>query len=420
MNSSRIASIVYGASLLATPAAAQQPNPLIPLYTIPVQGEAFAPMPDLDGDSVEELILGIPSMNRVEIRSGASGQLLQTLPTAPFIGAQNSFGHAVVYAGMLAGKHRLAVGDPGSRRTGRVHLYEENAAGIFQLKFTFSPGSGGPSGSLFGWSLAAGDVGQSGPTPELVVGAPGWRPFGTQPFGLVEVWDVSTLATPFMIGSIGARPGDEFGYSVATTTSYESSNPDNAVEIVVGAPQTATGSPASSGYLKIYDGATLAELPGVGLPSWEADMGYSVADVGQVSSNGTGGFAAGFPNLADDQFSFAGVYETFTAAVTVLGAAVIEPTPPNNLDERGTSVSSAGDYDSDGFQDYLAGAPAEAGAGINGSVFVVDGDTGAVHLWFTTGNATRRFGSVVNALDRPAAVSLLVVADPEAGVVYVF
>ncbi|MEM7309586.1 MAG: integrin alpha [Planctomycetota bacterium] len=405
--------------LLALPAAAGAQQSLNPSYTLNVRGEALAAMPDLNADGVEELLVGIPSSNRVQLRSGADGTLIQTIAPSPFGTPLNAFGRAVVYAGTLGGKHRIAIGDPGAAAVGRVHLYEEDASGVFQSIAVFGPSLPGLPRMDFGWSLAAADLGQSGPAFELIVGAPGWRTSGTSRFGMFEVWDVSTLSTPFAVGAVTGGQDDELGFSVAACGSFESSPPDLAAEIAVGAPQTVLG--ATQGYVAVYNGATLTQIGNnLTVGPGDLDVGYSVAGLGTTSADAAGAFVVGMPNLADDFVSIVAVYEAAAGGLPTPQAGSLESSP--NDDERGTSVASAGDYDLDGFDDYIAGAPGEPGAGVAGEAFVVDGADGTEHLRFTTPGATLRFGASVSALSRAFGTTtpLLVVADPSTDSVYVF
>ena len=168
-------------------------------------GASVAPIGDLDGDGVPDLLVGAPenpnsgeypsfiftppastapTLGRVEVFSGALGGVISTI-VGPSLG--ESFGHAVLSPGDLNGDGvpDVVVGAPTAPFDGFVHVF--SGSSLTPLYAASSPPlvTGGAclgftnAFSLYGYSLdSMGDVNGDG-TPDFVVGAP-VDPFGGQ------------------------------------------------------------------------------------------------------------------------------------------------------------------------------------------------------------------------------------------------
>jgi hypothetical protein len=233
----------------------------------------------------------------------------------------------------------LAIGAPskkvGDVRTGQVYIaaVDPKARSFAGWRQLAEPGPGGATGDRFGHALAAGDFDASG-TVDLVVGAPG-SSLSKKP-GTVFVYDIlsNVLAGACALheatrGAEASSSGDQFGTSLAVGHFDASVYPGTThrmLELVVGAPGKDT--PVDSGriftYRPYYDG-------------WDSFVGFT-----QTGMLGQTAFPGG-----------------------VNGAG----------DALGTAVTVA-DFDRDGFDDVVVGAPLRdngASLGDQGAVFLFRG-----------------------------------------------
>ncbi len=358
-------------------------------------GRSVADAGDVDGDGIDDLVLGALFASRngyhsgsLRVISGADGATLHT-----FFGdnANDELGRSVAGAGdvdgdgfadLIAGAARAA-GDTGyarvySGRSGAVlhtfagpapfHRLGVSVAGAGDVDvdgfddvivgaFSSSIGGGynqsahvysGRSGAElhvfvtttelgFGWSVAgAGDTDGDG-YPDLVVGA--YRD-GSAGNSSATVYSGRT-------GLILRRYralviGDQFGFSVAGAGDVDG---DGFDDIIVGAD--------AGNYARVFSGASgdvlhtfRGDVPG-------ARFGASVASAGDVDGDGHADLVVGAPN--DDVRGLdAGSARVLSgrsgvALHTFHGEAVD--------DEFGTSVARAGDLDGDGFDELVVGAP---------------------------------------------------------------
>ena len=121
-----------------------------------------------------------------------------------------------------------------------------------------------------------------------------------------------------------------------------------------------------AGRAYVYSGAGAALLFTVSGQAAGENLGWSVAGAGDVDGDGTGDFIAGGPSQAS------GVVRVYSGAT---GAQLLALTGPGNGLGFGMVVAGIGDTDGDGRADLLIGA--EDAAGGSGQVFVVSGMDGA-------------------------------------------
>jgi hypothetical protein len=138
--------------------------------------------------------------------------------------------------------------------------------------------TGGP-GDAFGSALATGDLDADG-FDDVVVGAYGWDgPAGTDQ-GYVEAYSGASGAR--LLRLEGEKLTDTFGASLAV----RDLTGDGSGELLVGAPfADKRGTNNNSGYVKLFDGATLGELHRWDGPEGFDEMGRSVA-FGDVNGDG--------------------------------------------------------------------------------------------------------------------------------------
>jgi hypothetical protein len=173
--------------------------------------------------------------------------------------------------------------------------------------------------------------------------------------------------TPYMgVGSLSG-PDSAFGQSVAQAHDM---NGDGRPEVLIGAPG-ADNNGTDSGTVYVIDGVYGWVVDQVhGLAGDE--LGFSLANLGDVDGDGVDDFAAGRPGRDHNG--------TDTGAVSVYsgdGADILwTQLGPKAGAHHGSVVAAAGDVDGDGRGDVLVGAPL-----YDGPVFLADTDWGRVVLY---------------------------------------
>jgi len=253
-------------------------------------GAALSTSGDLDGDGVRDLVVGAPNGRRVHAFSGVD---LIELSWSPITGSQVSFGTAVAIIDDADGDGRddLAVGAPDAS------LVFVGTAGAV---FTYSSADGGqialvtePSlqqNARFGASLARVDDLDFNAHDELLIGAPGWDGPGKVDAGAAFVYDPFADAYLPALDSQGELTGERHGTSVAAGPV----DGDLFDDLIVGAPGYAPSLVTEPGRVRVFSGASGAELfDHVG--SDDEGLGDAVAFGGDMNHDGFGEVIGGAP-----------------------------------------------------------------------------------------------------------------------------
>jgi FG-GAP repeat len=251
---------------------------------------------------------------------------------------------------------------------GRAFVYLGSFAGLGS-----APAWGAGAGlfsSGFGTSVAAaGDVNGDG-FGDIIVGAPLYDFAGFFDEGRVFVYFGS--ASGPSINPSWTADGNKglahFGQSVAGAGDV---NADGFADIIIGAPTYDTGrvfvyhgsaaGPSLSPDFMVKNGRT------------PADLGTSVAGVGDVNGDGFGDVAVGAPRTGDTANPAEGSVRVYYGGAHGLGSQpgfTVTETHANDL--FGGSVAGAGDVNGDGFPDVISG-----GIGLDNAAQFVENSGGA-------------------------------------------
>ena len=290
-------------------------------------GQAFSDAGDVNGDGFDDLIVGASSyddvgMNKIDI------------------------GQAFVYSGL----------------DGTV---------LYQWEGTVD-------GEKFGHAAAgAGDLNADG-FADFIVGAIGAGPGGRHKSGAVTAF--SGVDGSILHQWTGFSGADAMGQSVAAAGDV---NGDGYDDVIVGATRTDLGSLWDVGSAYVFSG-----LDGSLIYQWNGEgstdlFGHSVSSAGDVNADGVADLIVGAYLANPGGKNNAGSAYVYSGAD---GSLLYQFVGESASHEFGSSVSSAGDVNGDGFDDLLVGAQDATAPGVPsfaGAAYVFSGADGTLlHRWF--------------------------------------
>jgi len=317
--------------------------------------------------------------------TAATNANAECVPEYIFVGenAGDNFGFPVMSAGdvnndgfddVMIGAPFYSFGD----RTGRVYIYSGNTGSTLHVFTGTAPSDG------FGYGIGAvGDVTNDG-FDDVIISSDGNDAGGTD---AGRVWVFSGQTGSVLFTFTGAAPGDNFGTTVASAGDV---NNDGGNDFIIGAMHNDFAGP---NYGRVYvfsglNGDTLYKFDGEGT-YLSGLYGIPVASAGDVNNDNFDDIIIGsnWNNAAADSAGRAWVFSGQT------GDTLYVFTGQAAGDALGYQVSTAGDVNSDGFDDFIIGAR-QRETGKPGKAYVFSGQTGDTLYVFTGEGANDRFGSV--------------------------
>lgn len=382
-------------------------------------GWSVAVLPDLDGDGIDDLAIGAGWANGVGSRSGRVSVVFSqdfgaTVALSEVLGVDGfaiDGAEAEEWAGWSVsavddvngdGIGEILVGAPQATdvlpgAAGRAYVvYGKGDTAPVALSGVLAGAGGGfamlgQPGDHLGLSTAGvGDLNGDG-LPELLVGSE------LAAGGAGRAYVVQGQATPDAVllsavaGGVGGWSLEGAAGEVALGRALDGIadlDGDGVSELVVAAPGPAFGGDAAV-HLLYGSGTTSLTLGtpppdrGMTIPALATgdDLGWSVASLGDWNGDGWPDLALGAPSDGGE-FGNGAVYVVFgredlgsiDLAQVALGRGGFVVTGEDFDDEAGWSVATAGDFNGDGADDLLLGAPrAEPMGGNSGRAYVVLG-----------------------------------------------
>ncbi len=305
---------------------------------------------DVNGDGYADMAAGSYGYNsqtgRVYIYSNAmKGEDIADLIPA----GQNTtdrFGSSVSGAGDVNGDGFddmiIAAAEFGSSNTGRVYIYYggENMNTVPDVTMTFDS-----TGQLFGTSVSsAGDVNADG-YDDVVIGVKDYNPDGAA----IVYFGGATMDSIPDLTLLGETAGAVFGTSVSSAGDV---NADGFSDVVVGDPSY--GPNIGRAYI-FYGGLTMNSTVDVTLSADDSsNFGGAVSSAGDVNNDGYSDVLIGAPTN-DAVATNAGRAYIFYGGASMNSSADITMSGETSSDEFGDVLSSAGDFNRDGYDDVIIG-----------------------------------------------------------------
>jgi hypothetical protein len=308
---------------------------------------------DVDGDGLDDILLGSPTADGLQPNSGTATILssVTTFPIRTFQGefTGDRFGASVAGIGDLTGDSisEVVVGAPefdraGASNAGAVYVFNGATGALL------SQHAGTFTNDKFGWCVApAGDANGDG-TPDYAYGAPfaNSTTLGTD-VGLVRILSGANFASLQLYW--GETAGDYFGYSICPIGDLTG---DGKSDLIAGAPNYNLGAVTDSGRVYRLSGGTNSRINMLSGGVTNGNLGFCVSALPDVNLDGTTEIAVGEPG-----WNGLGVNTGRVQALSGLGGSIVQTYSYLAGVGFGFSVAGLHDIDGDGRGDLIVGLP---------------------------------------------------------------
>ncbi len=378
-------------------------------------GHSVSGAGDVNGDGYSDVIVGAPFADNDDglafVYHGSSGGLPTTADwTEDSPGSDEWFGYSVSSAGDVNGDgySDVIVGAPydDHYRTdnGAAYGFYGSADGLYR-RWNAWIGYLDQDSTKFGYSVSsAGDVNGDGYS-DVIVGAPEYSNGETEEGGAFVYYgrkesDPNDISD-WMVES--DKESAKFGWSVSSAGDV---NADGYSDVIVGAPYYDNGQ-SNEGMAFAYHGNSsgLSETPNWSAQSDQAsaNFGRSVSSAGDVNNDGYSDVIVGAP-FFDNVETNEGMVFVYHGSLSGLNPYSSCTAESNQAGANyGTSVSSAGDVNGDGYSDVIIGARRfDNGETDEGAAFVYHGSSSGLTIsasvdWFGESNqAGANYGNSVS------------------------
>ncbi|GAB4438894.1 MAG: integrin alpha [Anaerolineae bacterium] len=377
-------------------------------------GAAVSGSGDLNGDGYADVVIGAPKYNTEAYRGGAAFAFYGSaagLGLHPNWSAGSDqqgarFGGAVSSAGdvngdgfddLLVGAHRANNGQP---EEGRAMLYLGSPDGLPATPAWHFDSD--QAEAYLGYAVSgAGDLNGDG-FDDVIIGAHLWDSGELLNTGAAFIFYGSAAGLPAAPGRIltGTQASGGFGAAVSSAGDV---NGDGFDDVIIGAPLFNTpaagddsGKDAGAAYLYLGSAQGLADAPAwvAAGPHAGAEFGSAVGGAGDADRDGFADVIIGAPHYSGDESDSGAAFLYRGRAGGLPATPDTTLTGPHSQSRFGAAVAFAGDFNHDGFDELVIGAPGYNGdQSLEGGIFVYGGSTLA---WVGEGNkAATDFGAAV-------------------------
>jgi len=255
---------------------------------------------------------------------------------------------------LLSSAAATGFGQCAGTNNGAIHLFYGSATGLSSGNSLFL--CGGTANGYFGIEAhGAGDL-NGDRFDDVIVGMPGGSPEGQ---ARVFMGSAGGLQSFPAVTLTGDQVGSGFGNSVGPAGDV---NGDGYADVVVGAPNRdySPGSTVDAGAAFVYLGGPGGLSTTVHWTEWGAQagalFGAAVRTIGDIDGDGYADIAVGSPGYSNPE-SAEGQFAVFQGSSGGIAPSTFFPQSNMTSARMGSSVSSAGDVNGDGFGDAIIGAP---------------------------------------------------------------
>ncbi|MBO9616708.1 MAG: FG-GAP repeat protein [Dyadobacter sp.] len=375
-------------------------------------GSSISCAGDVNGDGYADILVGAEYYDNGQFNEGAIfvhhgskyGKVDKPASILESNQANGWFGTAVSSAGDVNGDgySDILVGcytfDNGQTDEGHVFVYHGGAEGIGTKDAVTLSGS--VSGAMMGYSVAsAGDVNSDG-FDDVILGAPEFDFNGTTGgVAIVYYGSVNGIVLGNQTMLSKNQAGANFGISVNGAGDV---NGDGYDDVVVGANAYDNGQ-SGEGIAVVYYGSNsgVSQASSKTLENNTADsmFGYTVSGAGDINRDGYADLIVGAPGISAGQATFGAVYVYSGSSSGPASPVTIPGTEPDA--NFGSSVSSGGDINGDGYADIIAGADdSSMGQAEEGAAYVFYGSSAGIEVGgkvLQSNQVGARFGASVSA-----------------------